>query len=632
MTRASKVRSSVSGRRKPSASALGWGIAAAVVANTLRLRGRLRALPWIEASDGAGAGNYVWFVARGVAVDARTRAAAERFAEEERFDVVDLVPADLPVTRLLDLARMVDPGTYSTNALAPGRGAFQALCVRTELAERAGLVAAGSLSMRQMIEITVELKRHAPRSMGHALSEAVAAAPYGPADRAELVSTIFGNATNLVQTVGGLQLAAMGTAAAAAPVAGAAALAAWSLQPRVATAGSRLSPVDLNRRSWGRGWSEPAELVAVGRSLSGTSAPAPSPGQRRKADPATREEYELEAERGTDRFFEDRRSNCPWCGGDSLETVLITDDVLQHKPGEFRIDRCEACGHRFQNPRLTIEGLDYYYRDFYDGIGAESADFVFGATDRSYVGRVELVKRHMTEVPRRWLDVGTGHGHFCLIASEYLPQTAFDGLDMTDGIDEAAQRGWVNVGHRGLFPEMAPDLAGTYEVVSMHHYLEHTREPKEELAAAATALSDGGLLLIEVPNPESAAGRLLGRWWVPWFQPQHQHLVPHANLVAELDVLGFDLVELQIAESHQPVDLTMATWFAMNSFGPEVGLPWLPQPSTADRVRRVTSFVVGAPVLAASILLDNLMAPIVTRVDGGNTYRLVARKRPAATS
>jgi hypothetical protein len=149
----------------------------------------------------------------------------------------------------------------------------------------------------------------------------------------------------------------------------------------------------------------------------------------------------------------------------------------------------------------------------------------------------------------------------------------------------------------------------------------------DELRAAHTALRNGGLLLIEVPNPDSAAGRMLGRWWVPWFQPQHQHLIPHPNLVDALKRLGFDLIELQVAESHQPVDLTMATWFAMNSIGPEVGLPWRPEPRLSDRVRRVAAFALGAPVLAASILLDNALAPVVKRLDGGNTYRLLARKQ-----
>jgi len=38
----------------------------------------------------------------------------------------------------------------------------------------------------------------------------------------------------------------------------------------------------------------------------------------------------------------------------------------------------------------------------------------------------------------------------------------------------------------------------------MYHYLEHTIEPKKELAAAATALPPGGHLAIELPDPSPA--------------------------------------------------------------------------------------------------------------------------------
>jgi len=43
-------------------------------------------------------------------------------------------------------------------------------------------------------------------------------------------------------------------------------------------------------------------------------------------------------------------------------------------------------------------------------------------------------------------------------------------------------------------------------------------------------LPAGGHLMIEIPDPECHLGRLLGRFWVPWFQPQHQHLLSVARL------------------------------------------------------------------------------------------------------
>ena len=90
---------------------------------------------------------------------------------------------------------------------------------------------------------------------------------------------------------------------------------------------------------------------------------------------------------------------------------------ISHRTGE----RCAGCGHVFQNPRLSPEGLDFYYRDFYQGTGQDPAALAFGAGGATYRARAELLRGQLE--PRDWLDVGTGHGHFCLQARESWPNT-----------------------------------------------------------------------------------------------------------------------------------------------------------------------------------------------------------------
>ena len=57
---------------------------------------------------------------------------------------------------------------------------------------------------------------------------------------------------------------------------------------------------------------------------------------------------------------------------------------------------------------------------------------------------------------------------------------------------------------------MAHTIEGSYDVVSMSHYLEHTHGLKEELEAAHLCLKDEGLLFIEIPDPECSLGRFRG--------------------------------------------------------------------------------------------------------------------------
>ncbi|MGW3284654.1 class I SAM-dependent methyltransferase [Streptomyces sp. NPDC001002] len=354
-----------------------------------------------------------------------------------------------------------------------------------------------------------------------------------------------------------------------------------------------------------------------------SEAPAPS---RTEQVTALRPAYQADLAEGTARFFEPRRTTCPWCDSPELKTRLRTTDLLQHKPGAFVLDRCQSCRHTFQNPRLSEAGLEFYYRDFYDGLGEKQVGTTFGGRTKMYEERAQSLVAH-APTPKNWLDVGTGHGHFCEAARTVYPDTAFDGLDFTDGAELAEREGRVERGYRGSFPELAPEFSGHYDVVSMFHYLEHSTQPDQELRAAHRVIRPGGHLLIEVPDPESRLARLLGRWWLPWLQPQHLHFVPVANLRARLTELGFTVVAEQHAEPHDPVDLLAGVWLALDTAVPD-DVPWhAAQPSAFRRRLRTAVLIAGIPAFLLGTVLDRIVVkPLSGRLRLSNAYRLVARR------
>lgn len=342
---------------------------------------------------------------------------------------------------------------------------------------------------------------------------------------------------------------------------------------------------------------------------------------------AARPYYQAELAAGIDRFFEARRDTCPWCGSTNLSVRLKTTDLHQHKPGRFILEQCGTCRHIFQNPRLTPAGLDFYYRDYYDGLGHESTQFVFSQLNRSYRQRAEMPKPFTT--PRAWLDVGTGHGHFCKLARELWPDTVFTGLDQSASVEEAQRSGWIDHGYRGAFTDLTDELADRYDVISMHHYLEHTREPLEELDTAAKVLTSDGYLLIEVPDPDYRFGRALGRMWSQWCQPQHQHMFPLNNLVQALTDRGLSPVAVERGAAHLAhADLFVSLVLLLNICAPDPRLPWLAAgPTRWRRFRRQVVWTAGLPPLAIAYLLDTLLCRVVCRTGGGgNVYRLLARK------
>jgi SAM-dependent methyltransferase len=398
---------------------------------------------------------------------------------------------------------------------------------------------------------------------------------------------------------------------------GIAALAAYTLQPLLAFGGSGLRPRDLTSRTTLR-------FVGATKDLLQLNVPPPPPPDTSRRD-ALRDLYEKELDAGTDDFFQPRRADCPLCGSTRLTLHTRANDLLQCKPGEFVVDVCDDCGHLFQNPQLTPEGLDFYYRDFYDGEGAETMDGVFSAGSFVYEKRARLVDG--LSQPTRWLDVGTGHGHFCLAARSVHPDATFDGLDLSESIEEACRTGWVDHGHRGLFPDVAPDIEGRYDVVSMFHYLEHTTDPEAEVAAAARALAPGGLLVIEVPNPESRFGRALGKWWGPLMQPQHLNLVSEGNLVGLLETHGFESVRRIGPAAHQPCDLVFGLYLFLNHVAPPVDAPWRPPSTRLDRLRHgLVWWTVGFTGLPLAFAIDQVIAPVLRRTNSHSAYQVIGRK------
>lgn len=597
-------------------------IAAALGAGTVRARRRLHALPVLLPAGEPSAGPpRRLLAARGVAADEGVLAAARAHADREGLDVLELVPADLPAEEALGLLRLVDPAGYRQDRLAAGRGAGYAVLVSEDVLQRSGVDPDRSRDRVELLALTRRLKEYATASTDLAVAPGLSAraVPAGLSGRAAELRA-QGLPPDLLSAAQLAGLALLAAAVLRDGRWGVAAAGLYWLQPALVLGpGGPLRPADLA----GAGAARPLRSLGAGLR---TAVEARSPEPEQAGAPDRRAEYAAELTEGTDRFFEPRRGHCPWCGSARLSVRVRMPDLLQGKPGRFTLEECGACGHVFQNPRLTVEGLDFYYRDFYDGRGGEGAGTVFGRLGAHYRARAAMLAPYAS--PASWLDVGTGHGHFCDVAREVWPDTRFDGLDMGDGIQEAERRGWVATGYQGQFPELAGKLAGQYEAVSMYHYLEHTRDPFAELDAAAQVLVPGGHLLIELPDPQSRMARLMGPHWLPWFQPQHQHLIPAVNLRAALAERGFTVLAEQHGPAHQHNDFVGAVALTANRLAPDPHSPWA-DPALLRPARRAARQAVRAaalPCLAAAGLLDAVRTAVARRTDGGNAYRLLARK------
>lgn len=158
----------------------------------------------------------------------------------------------------------------------------------------------------------------------------------------------------------------------------------------------------------------------------------------------------------------------------------------------------------------------FYNRSYHAGDGA-APSFDSGALRVRKLAyfrrRIARVVRHLGRSPERLLDYGAGDGIF-LRAARGAGIEAL-GVDISAG---AAQHAAAYSGAPVLVGDLVHNklaLDGLFDVVTMHHVLEHLTRPLDYLAAVRRLLAPDGLFVFEIPqqfiNPIDVAYRLLGR-------------------------------------------------------------------------------------------------------------------------
>ncbi len=429
-------------RRRALRAAL-WALAAAHVAEALVVRRRARSIEPLrgETGEGTAPAGVTVVAPAGAAVDPATRAAAAHDLAAGGVLALDLVPGDLPAERAFRLLRRVAPSRLAVDPLSSPGGAHEAVVLAGSLAGRMAPVEPVPAGRGAMARLTRRAQRHAPAATALRLAPGLRAAPQGPGDRWARAR----GADRLRQAPVRARSAAAGPAGRAPGRAGG--------RPRPRSGGRDRGAGDLERAAGPGLRPPPASRIGAARAARcgrGERGPGAEGGRGRgehrpgggAAGSPGGAGGPSRPRRRSRRGSRPRRDTCPWCGSGGLAGRLDTVDLFQFKPGRFHLDECRACGHIFQNPALSPAGLAYYYAEFYDGAAEGLTEASFAAMGRIYRRRAEVVSRHCR--PRACLDVGTGHGHFCLVARRLWPGAVVDGLDLGDSVDEAARRGWID--------------------------------------------------------------------------------------------------------------------------------------------------------------------------------------------
>jgi 2-polyprenyl-3-methyl-5-hydroxy-6-metoxy-1,4-benzoquinol methylase len=243
---------------------------------------------------------------------------------------------------------------------------------------------------------------------------------------------------------------------------------------------------------------------------------------------------------------------CPLCGGRDVATLGWLRDVALGVPGTFPLARCRDCGLLHQNPRVRADQLDRAYPEHYPA-HARDAEMPrilrrAGPAVRwalaTWLGYRHLDTRDAGPRARAWarlhrrkiresfppwlgagrlLDVGCATGRFLHQMKAVGWHVAGVEIDPEAAAKAKAVAPEIFVGD----PVEAPFAAGSFDVVTSFHVVEHLPRPLAALERMLGWLAPGGLLVVEVPNAGGAGSRLFGRYWCGLDFPRHLvHFTP----------------------------------------------------------------------------------------------------------
>jgi len=236
-----------------------------------------------------------------------------------------------------------------------------------------------------------------------------------------------------------------------------------------------------------------------------------------------------------------------WCGATTARNVGTFESG-------HALVQCDGCSVQALHPQPgDVELAAAYSREYY---GTPPQKFV--APIAAMVGLFQsarargIVRLVGHKRAARVLDVGCGNGGF-------LMKMRRRGLEVegTEWTADAAAR----IPRDASIPIHVGDLVEmnlppqSFDAVTLWHVLEHLRRPRETLAKIHSILRPGGLLLMSMPNAESAQARRYGTHWFHHDPPRHMFGFGPHSISLLLEDSGFRVTDL-------------STWsFEHNPFG-----------------------------------------------------------------
>lgn len=293
---------------------------------------------------------------------------------------------------------------------------------------------------------------------------------------------------------------------------------------------------------------------------------------------------------------------CSQCNGNADLFMKSHDYHKRMTSEEFYYYKCPECGYIFLAPVPADLGI-YYPEEYYD-VPATKEDLQKTA-ERLQRWKIDTVLGFKSS--GSLLEIGPAYGLFAFLAKE----AGFDvtGIEMDQRCCQFLRNVvGINV-IEGADTVTALKTLPTFDAIVMWQVFEHLQDPWSVLALASDRLNPGGILILDMPNPDAFQFKLLGRRWVHLDPPRHVSLMP-ADLVVKRAAIYNLKPELITTANH-----------GANSYN---GFGW-----AFSFKNMFSNNVIGNIAHFLGRVLGKIMIPIERTGKRGSTYTIVLKKGSA---